>query len=222
MQEDSVSLVTNQSSQTLEGVRGTRRNTSLRYTLHLSRRTAQPLTAMAARPGPGPGSLGDKLQEMGLSLRREFSRLVFAIDDTQEERMRAYLKDTYGADSTAEERAIRMDALRCAPALPRGVTTRCRWDTVGSAFAGGVALPLGRGGLCSAEWRHAAELRNCRLDSPRHGRRPAATPRVVPPPTSLDEEMARRLYEQLEAARVLEANAEAEVRAEEGRERKGR
>jgi hypothetical protein len=134
--------------------------------------SSAPVDGVAAWWPPRQGALN----ALGQQVRQQFNRLVFQIDAEQEARMRAYLDQTYGdgfdEGRRGKDRPIQMDSLRCVAGSR---------ELVGPGAAG----------------RPAAADARC---GPRRPKQPVV--REVPPPTSLDEEVARRLYDQLNAQKV--------------------
>jgi hypothetical protein len=76
------------------------------------------------RPQPAPGSWQGFLN----TVRLHANRVIFQIDEAQEQRMRAYLDETYGDKRRANsgEQPIQMDALRCAAARACESLRACR------------------------------------------------------------------------------------------------
>ena len=134
--------------------------------------SSAPQDGVAAWWPPRQGALN----ALGQQVRQQFNRLVFQIDAEQEARMRAYLDQTYGdrfdEGRRGKDRPIQMDSLRCVAGSRR------------------ASRPWAAGRPAAADARR-------RLRRPKH-----PVVREVPPPTSLDEEVARRLYDQLNAQKA--------------------
>lgn len=149
------------------------------------------------------------LQAGFAKVKQQLTRLVFQIDAEQEARMRAYLDQTYG-DSFEEgrrgrDRPIQMNSLRCVPgsSAARLAVASVGGDDcstpLGEVAAARAAVPGAAG--CKSTSRPWAAGRPAVADARARPRRPPKpVERVAPPPTSLDEEVARRLYDQLDAA----------------------